>query len=147
MITLPLLIADHACAMCPQVLGLLGDVRGASVVELGAGIGRFTGELCRAGARHVLAVDFMAASIAENRRLHARCFPASQLSFMVEDATQLQLPAGSADCIFSNWCVFWRGALQCARATRPSQGRPFRSLHVHRSSTYLTLLRTTQRAS
>lgn len=37
---------------------MLGPVNGARVVELGAGIGRFTGELART-AGHVLAVDFM----------------------------------------------------------------------------------------
>lgn len=37
---------------------MLGPVAGSRVVELGAGIGRFTGELARTAA-HVLAVDFM----------------------------------------------------------------------------------------
>ena len=41
-----------------QVLGMLGSVAGKRVVELGAGIGRFTGELAR-GAANVLAIDFM----------------------------------------------------------------------------------------
>lgn len=98
---------DIDCMERPEVLSLLGNVRGASVVELGAGIGRFTGELCRAGARAVLAVDFMAASIAENRRLHSKQFPAIQLSFLVEDATQLQLPTASTDVIFSNWLLMY----------------------------------------
>lgn len=53
-----------------QVLGLLGSVAGKRVLELGAGIGRFTGELCKAGAAHVIALDFMAASIEENKRIN-----------------------------------------------------------------------------
>jgi phosphoethanolamine N-methyltransferase len=47
-----------------QVLRMLGSVKGCRVLELGAGIGRFTGELA-ATAEHVLAVDFMANLIAQ----------------------------------------------------------------------------------
>ncbi len=42
-------------ASLPQVLSMLGSVEGQRIVELGAGIGRFTGELART-ARAVLAV-------------------------------------------------------------------------------------------
>ncbi len=56
--------------MCRQVLAMLGCVEGARIVELGAGIGRFTGELA-ATARSVLAVDFMENLIEENRRANA----------------------------------------------------------------------------
>lgn len=45
-----------------QVLTTLGDVSGCRVLELGAGIGRFTGDLAQQAA-HVTAVDFMEASI------------------------------------------------------------------------------------
>lgn len=56
---------------------MLGCVEGARVVELGAGIGRFTGELA-AVARSVLAVDFMKNLIEENRRANAgRCAAAA----------------------------------------------------------------------
>jgi phosphoethanolamine N-methyltransferase len=56
--------------MCRQVLAMLGCMEGARIVELGAGIGRFTGELAVA-ARSVLAVDFMENLIAENRRANS----------------------------------------------------------------------------
>ena len=49
---------------------MLGPVAGKRVVELGAGIGRFTGALAAAGAASVLAVDFMEHLIAENRRVN-----------------------------------------------------------------------------
>lgn len=55
---------------------MLGCVEEARIVELGAGIGRFTGELA-ATARSVLAVDFMENLIEENRRANGhRCSPA-----------------------------------------------------------------------
>lgn len=69
----------------PQVLGMLGSVAGKRVVELGAGIGRFTGELAR-NAAHVLAVDFMENLIAQNREDNAHC---SNVEWRQADATQL----------------------------------------------------------
>jgi ubiquinone/menaquinone biosynthesis C-methylase UbiE len=41
-----------------QILSLLPSFQGKDVIELGAGIGRFTGELAKS-AGHVLAMDFM----------------------------------------------------------------------------------------
>lgn len=41
-----------------QILSLLPPYEGKSVLELGAGIGRFTGELVKT-AGHVLAMDFI----------------------------------------------------------------------------------------
>ncbi len=52
---------------------MLGSVAGKRVVELGAGIGRFTGALA-ATAKSVLAIDFMDNLIQENRKSHGhRC--------------------------------------------------------------------------
>jgi phosphoethanolamine N-methyltransferase len=44
----------------------LGSIKGKRVLELGAGIGRFTGEIAKT-ASSVLACDFMEVSIDENR--------------------------------------------------------------------------------
>lgn len=41
-----------------QILSLLPPFKGKDVIELGAGIGRFTGELAKS-AGHVIAMDFM----------------------------------------------------------------------------------------
>jgi phosphoethanolamine N-methyltransferase len=48
------------------VLGTLGCIKGKRVLELGAGIGRFTGEIAKT-AKSVTACDFMEVSIDENR--------------------------------------------------------------------------------
>lgn len=87
-------------------MSLLGSVKGKRVLELGAGIGRFTGELCRAGAAHVIALDFMAASIEENRRLNGHN---QNVEFRVGDVTELDLPEGSCDVIFTNWLLMYLG--------------------------------------
>ncbi|CAL8468305.1 g7845 [Coccomyxa elongata] len=87
----------------PEVLAMLGCVEGARIVELGAGIGRFTGELA-ATARSVLAVDFMENLIEENRRANGH---RRNVRWQVGDATELQLPAGCADVVFSNWLLMY----------------------------------------
>ena len=56
-----------------QVLARVGSVEEMRIVELGAGIGRFTGALA-ATARSVTAVDFMGHLIDENKKTNGhRC--------------------------------------------------------------------------
>eukprot|EP00877_Chromochloris_zofingiensis_P011556 jgi/Chrzof1/6654/Cz19g04140.t1 len=98
----------------PEVLSTLGSVHSQHVLELGAGIGRFTGELAKTAA-HVLACDFMDTSIAENRRVNGAL---RNCDFCVSDVTELDLPAGSFDVVFSNWLLMYLGdaeVLQLAR--------------------------------
>ena len=82
---------------------MLGSVEGLRVVELGAGIGRFTGELART-AKTVLAVDFMEHLIAENQQVNKRF---KNVEWKAADATAMQLPAESCDVIFSNWLLMY----------------------------------------
>ncbi|XP_027924708.1 phosphoethanolamine N-methyltransferase-like isoform X2 [Vigna unguiculata] len=65
----------------PEVLSLLPAYEGKSVVELGAGIGRFTGELAKK-AGQLLAVDFIESAIKK-------------------------ISEGSVDLIFSNWLLMY----------------------------------------
>lgn len=67
----------NVAAAAAQVLQMLGSVKGKRVVELGAGIGRFTGALASAGAANVLAIDFMEHLVAENRRANGHWCAAS----------------------------------------------------------------------
>jgi phosphoethanolamine N-methyltransferase len=64
---------------------MLGPVEGQRIVELGAGIGRFTGELA-CTARSVLAVDFMEHLIDENRARNGAC---GNVSWLAADATTM----------------------------------------------------------
>ena len=82
---------------------LLGSVEGLRVVELGAGIGRFTGELARA-AKTVLALDFMQNLIDENEVINGHL---GNVSFRCGDVTELRLPTDSADVVFSNWLLMY----------------------------------------
>lgn len=89
----------------PEVLSLLPCYKGKSVLELGAGIGRFTGELAKE-AGHVLALDFIESVIKKNESINGH-FP--NVSFMCADVTSPDLVIGdeSIDLIFSNWLLMY----------------------------------------
>uniref|UniRef100_A0A6U9RMU1 phosphoethanolamine N-methyltransferase n=1 Tax=Picocystis salinarum TaxID=88271 RepID=A0A6U9RMU1_9CHLO len=88
----------------PEVMRLLGDVKGKDVLELGAGIGRFTGELKVQGAKKVAAVDFMQNLVDENRKTHGHL---EGTEFLCADVTELDFPANSVDVVFSNWLLMY----------------------------------------
>lgn len=87
-----------------EILSMLPqDLRGKRVLELAAGVGRFTGTLCeRAGT--VDAVDFVASFSQLNIEANGHH---SNLRCLTEDVTTLELPAASYDVIFSNWLLMY----------------------------------------
>lgn len=114
-----------------DVAGLIPDnLEGVRVLELGAGIGRFTGALARRGASRVHAVDFMENLIQEvcpqrsllclahgadaalrcvalgpqNEKQHANL---GNTSFEAADVMQMALAAGSFDLVFTNWLFMY----------------------------------------
>ncbi|XP_069750218.1 phosphoethanolamine methyltransferase isoform X2 [Narcine bancroftii] len=87
----------------PEILSLLPDTDGKRVLELGAGIGRFTGHLAKI-ASHVTTVDFMEKFVVKNRELNGH---RSNINFLQADITQLELPSNSFDLIFSNWLFMY----------------------------------------
>ena len=86
-----------------QVISLLGSTMGCRVVELGAGIGRFTAEIAPE-ATSVIALDFMQNLIDQNKVSNGHL---GNIDFRCGDATQLSLPAASADIVFSNWLLMY----------------------------------------
>ena len=91
---------------------MLGPISGLAVLELGAGIGRFTDSLAKNAAR-VTAVDFMSDLIAENEANHAATYP--HVTFRVGDVTDLDVPPASFDVVFSNWLLMYLGDAECAK--------------------------------
>ncbi|RLN25635.1 phosphoethanolamine N-methyltransferase 1-like [Panicum miliaceum] len=89
----------------PEVLSLLPPYEGKSVLELGAGIGRFTGELAKT-AGNVLALDFIESAIKKNQSINGHY---KNTSFMCADVTSqdLVIQANSIDLIFSNWLLMY----------------------------------------
>jgi phosphoethanolamine N-methyltransferase len=87
----------------PEILGLLPDLKGKRVLELGAGIGRFTGEMAKK-AQSVTAVEFMEAFHKENQKLNGKH---NNVVFKCADATKVEFPPNSFDVIFMNWLLMY----------------------------------------
>ncbi|RZC14167.1 Phosphoethanolamine N-methyltransferase isoform C [Glycine soja] len=91
----------------PEVLSLLPPFEGKSVIELGAGIGRFTGELAlKAG--QLLAVDFIDTAIKKNETINGHH---NHVKFLCADVTSPNMSnnvsEGSVDVVFSNWLLMY----------------------------------------
>jgi SAM-dependent methyltransferase len=88
-----------------EIAGLLPALDGARVLELGAGIGRFTPLLAAASAR-VTVVDISPEAIKAN---HARNGALANVCYQVADVTSIDLGAGQFDFVFSNWLLMYLG--------------------------------------
>ncbi|XVF12206.1 hypothetical protein REPUB_Repub08aG0094700 [Reevesia pubescens] len=88
-----------------QVLSMLPPYEGKSILELGAGIGRFTGELAQK-AGHVIALDFIEGVIKKNENINGHY---KNVKFLCADVTSpdLEISEGSLDLIFSNWLLMY----------------------------------------
>ncbi len=119
-------------------LGVLGEVDGLDVVELGCGTAYFSAWLARRGARPV-GVDLTAAQLATARRCQERF--GIRFPLIEADAGDVPLTDGSFDlavseCGASLWCDPARWVPEAARLLRPG-GR----LVFHTTSVLVTFLR------
>ncbi|XP_077982671.1 uncharacterized protein LOC144437578 [Glandiceps talaboti] len=87
----------------PEILSLLPAFEGKRVLELGAGIGRFTGSIA-AAASHVTAVDFMESFIQKNQQINGHH---KNAEFVQADVTEMELLENSFDVVFSNWLMMY----------------------------------------
>lgn len=90
----------------PEILSSLPPIEGKSIVELGAGIGRFTGELAK-HASHVFACDFMENAIKKNEETNGHF---GNVEFVCADVTsreRLNIAPNSTDVVFSNWLLMY----------------------------------------
>lgn len=152
-----------------DILSSLPDFTNKDVVDIGAGIGRFT-TIFSHTARHVTSTDFIESFIAKNKERNAA---AKNIKYVVSDAAHLQLPPNSVDLVFTNWLMmymsdhevveFITNALKWMRpngylklresCSEPSTGRKKTSTlhtndvnptHYRFSSLYIQLLRNVQ---
>jgi len=86
-----------------EIISYMPNYRGKKVLELGAGIGRFTSRLAVV-AGHVTAVDFMESYIQENKNDNGHL---GNIDFKTADVTKLNYPPGSFDIVFSNWLLMY----------------------------------------
>ncbi|KAM9833023.1 phosphoethanolamine methyltransferase isoform 1-T1 [Syngnathus typhle] len=87
----------------PEILSMLPSLAGCRLLELGAGIGRYTSHLLKQ-ADHVTAVDFMESFVEKNRQINGHH---KNVTFLQADVMKLELPSNSVDFIFSNWLMMY----------------------------------------
>eukprot|EP00897_Mesotaenium_endlicherianum_P007749 jgi/Mesen1/7001/ME000365S06140 len=122
----------------PEILNMLPSYKGLKVLELGAGIGRFTAPLAEQAA-HVVAVDFMANAIAENKEQNGHH---KNVDFRCADVTgpELKFEASTMDLVFSNWLLMYLSdaevedlAQRCMKWLKPGGFLFFRESCFHQS--------------
>jgi ubiquinone/menaquinone biosynthesis C-methylase UbiE len=82
----------------------LGDLRGRSVLELGAGSGDLTLEYARAGAR-LTALDLSPGMVDVARRRVERFVPDADVRFLVSPAETVDAPDGAFELIVGKWIL------------------------------------------
>ncbi|CAF1056322.1 unnamed protein product [Adineta ricciae] len=87
----------------PEILECLPDLDGKRVLELGAGIGRFTKKFAQL-AKSVVAVDFMESFLEKNKEENSHY---GTVEFLHQDATLLNFEPNSFDIVFSNWLFMY----------------------------------------
>ncbi|KAM9496104.1 phosphoethanolamine methyltransferase [Clarias gariepinus] len=120
----------------PEILEMLPSLDGIDVLELGAGIGRYTSHLI-GKARHVTAVDFMENFVEKNKEKNSHL---GNAEFIQADVTHLEFPERSFDLIFSNWLLMYLSDAELCSLTekmlswlRPSGYLFFRESCFHQS--------------
>ena len=86
-----------------QIISCLPDLSGNNVLELGAGIGRFT-TLFASQANSVVAVDFNQNFINKNKELNADF---TNISYQCENAIELSFEQDRFDFVFVNWLFMY----------------------------------------
>lgn len=94
-----------------EILSHLPDITGKTVLELGAGIGRFTDKLAARSAS-VTAVDFMLPYVERNKERNGHL---KNVSFLQADVMQLEFPERNFDLVFSNWLCMYLNDQECIK--------------------------------
>lgn len=88
-----------------EIFDKLGDIAGKTILELGAGMGRYTKLFPEKKAKSVHALDFMEASIKKNEELNGP--PKNPTyTFQQADVTQVDFEQ-QFDVVFSNWLMMY----------------------------------------
>lgn len=86
-----------------QIISCLPNISGKSVLELGAGIGRYTSHFA-SFANQVTAVDFNQKFINKNQENNSNFL---NITYKCEDATNLNVEVETFDFIFINWLFMY----------------------------------------
>ncbi|KAK5966246.1 Phosphoethanolamine N-methyltransferase [Trichostrongylus colubriformis] len=86
-----------------DILSSLPHLTNKDVVDIGAGIGRFTTVLAET-ARRVHSTDFIESFIEKNQERNAHL---GNISYQIGDAVHLQMDEKSVDLVFTNWLMMY----------------------------------------
>ncbi len=95
--------AEFEVADREETLQLLPNLSGARTLELGCGIGRFTGTLSLK-ASHVTCIELVPEFIELNRARHQKC---TNIDFVVADVMDVAFEKSSFDFVFANWLLLY----------------------------------------
>jgi SAM-dependent methyltransferase len=95
--------ADFEAADKQETLQLLPPLSHARIAELGAGIGRFTGELSGV-ASGLTCIEFVPEFLEKNRQLHQ---DRTNIDFILADAMDVEFAKESLDFVFVNWLLLY----------------------------------------
>ncbi|KDO18851.1 hypothetical protein SPRG_15850 [Saprolegnia parasitica CBS 223.65] len=95
----------------PEILAKLPDVKDKDVLEMAAGIGRYTGRIADAAAS-VTAVEFIEDFHKANEKSNGH---RGNVSFLCADVCDLERQPSSFDVIFSNWLLMYLDDDEVAR--------------------------------
>ena len=93
-----------------EVLDQLPSLSGMEVLELGAGIGRYTSHFAQVASR-VTAVDFTENFLEQNRKATARF---NNITYYCADVMDLEFEHESLDFVFVNWLLMYLDDQQIA---------------------------------
>jgi len=96
----------------PEVLSYLPPLEGVDVVELGAGIGRYTSDIADQQAKSVRAMDFIQGSCDVNAQINSH---RANVEVHCQDVKTLELAHDSVDLVFSNWLFMYLSDAEVSR--------------------------------
>ncbi len=115
-------MADLNADEIAEILELLAPLEGKHVLELGGGIGRFTGPIAEKAAQ-VTVLDISAEALDKNRERNAHL---DNIDYVKADITQHEFGLEKYDVVFANWLLMYfdeddtKKLVKCAdRVLRP----------------------------
>lgn len=87
----------------PEIHRYLPSIQGKQILDLGAGIGRFTGDFAKS-AQQITAVDFAPLMIEENQQRNREF---KNIHYLCSNAMDLSFPKESFDLIFISWLFIY----------------------------------------
>ncbi|CAD5210137.1 unnamed protein product [Bursaphelenchus okinawaensis] len=116
-----------------DIIQNLPDFTGMNVVDVAAGIGRFTTVFAQR-AKHVVSSDFIDSFIEKNKERNASF---DNITYQVSDALGLEVEDQSTDLVFTNWLLMYLNEQECVQFLMKTMEwlKPGGYLHVRESCT------------